>query len=68
MTRALGVNDSGQIVGDYLDAGGKTHGYLLNEGSYTTLDVRAYPVNPLIGPKTAKRQGRSGRRFSGNRW
>jgi probable HAF family extracellular repeat protein len=36
---AAAINDRGQIVGQYDDAGGTTHGYLLSEGSYTTLDV-----------------------------
>ena len=37
-TTARGINASGQIVGDYFDAGGKDHGFLLRRGSYTTLD------------------------------
>jgi hypothetical protein len=37
--QAAGINASGQIVGNYDDAGGTRHGYLLNAGSYTTLDV-----------------------------
>jgi probable HAF family extracellular repeat protein len=37
-TFAEGINNSGQIVGSY-DAGGQHyHGFLLNQGSYTTLD------------------------------
>src|SRR5262249_25010782 len=38
-TEALGINASGQIVGQYDDASGTTHGYLLCKGKYTTLDV-----------------------------
>jgi hypothetical protein len=34
-----GINDSGQIVGRYVDAIGTTHGFLRSGGSYTTLDV-----------------------------
>ena len=34
---ASGINDSGQIVGVYSAARG--HGFLLDQGSYTTLDV-----------------------------
>src|SRR5262245_51213567 len=37
-SEAWGINDAGQVVGNYT-AGGVTHGYLLSEGSYTTLDV-----------------------------
>jgi probable HAF family extracellular repeat protein len=35
---AHGINDAGQIVGTYGDAGG-FHGFLLSSGAYTTLDV-----------------------------
>jgi len=37
-TRALGINDSGDIVGDYFDASGVQHAYLLNQGTFTTFD------------------------------
>ena len=37
-TFALGINDSGLIVGFYYDAAGG-HGFLLQQGTYTTLDV-----------------------------
>jgi probable HAF family extracellular repeat protein len=36
---AFGINDSGAIVGDYTDANGNTHGFLLNGTKYTTLNV-----------------------------
>ena len=36
-TVALGINDLGQIVGNYGDASGG-HGFLYNNGSYTTLN------------------------------
>jgi probable HAF family extracellular repeat protein len=35
----IGINNSGQIVGAYGDASGVVHGFLLDQGSYTTLDV-----------------------------
>ena len=38
-TVALGINDPGQIVGDYVDMDGNRHGFLLSQGAYTTLDV-----------------------------
>jgi probable HAF family extracellular repeat protein len=53
-TRANGINASGQIVGDYSDAAGHGHGFLLDHGSYTTLDVpssiftEAHAIN--LGP------------------
>jgi probable HAF family extracellular repeat protein len=36
-TFAYGINDAGQIVGEYSDASG-SHGFLLSAGKYTTLD------------------------------
>ena len=51
LTRATGINDSGQIVGDYQDGKG-FHGYLLDSnGTFTRLDVpgaastHAYGIN-----------------------
>jgi len=35
---ASAINDSGDIVGDYVDAKSVTHGFLLKKGKYTTLD------------------------------
>src|SRR5437588_683767 len=35
---AYGINDAGQIVGDY-SVGRTDHGFLFENGSYTTLDV-----------------------------
>jgi probable HAF family extracellular repeat protein len=35
---AHGVNDFGQIVGNYTDSSSKSHGFLYNAGTYTTLD------------------------------
>src|SRR5205823_14671400 len=37
-TAANGISNAGQIVGQY-DAGGQTHGFLLNGSGYTTIDV-----------------------------
>src|SRR5262249_38365274 len=51
-TRAAGINPSGDIVGRYTDAAGVTHGFLLSQGAYTTLDfpgaiyTQAIGVNP----------------------
>jgi uncharacterized membrane protein len=36
-TEAEGINDAGQIVGDYQDAAGP-HGYIFSGGIFTTLD------------------------------
>jgi hypothetical protein len=38
-TYPQGLNDSGQIVGYYLDPGFKMHGFIFNGSSYTTLDA-----------------------------
>lgn len=37
-TEAFGINDQGDIVGRYLDAGGVNHGFLLSDGDFTTFD------------------------------
>jgi len=37
-TRAVGLNDSGDIVGDYRDTAGMFHGYLLSQGTFTPFD------------------------------
>jgi probable HAF family extracellular repeat protein len=41
-TTALGVNDSGQVVGYYLDASNQGHGFLYSGGAYTTIDIGAH--------------------------
>ena len=47
-TFATGVNNAGQVVGFYLDAGYSRHGFLLSGGLITTFDVpgaiRTYPT------------------------
>jgi probable HAF family extracellular repeat protein len=37
--QAVSINNRGQIVGGYTDANNVTHGYLLSDGHYTTLDA-----------------------------
>jgi probable HAF family extracellular repeat protein len=39
-TQALGVNNHGQVVGQYMDSGGLTHGFLytVSSGQYINLD------------------------------
>jgi probable HAF family extracellular repeat protein len=39
LTQALGVNASGDIVGAFTDTKGAQHGFLLENGTYTQLDV-----------------------------
>jgi len=38
-TQALGINNLGDIVGDYVDAGGVMHGFLDANGMFTTIDA-----------------------------
>ena len=40
-TQAWDINNSGQIVGEYLDGSGDSHGFLLNGGLFTTIDFPA---------------------------
>lgn len=37
-TVAFGINARGDIVGNYVDAGGRSHGFLLRDGEFTTID------------------------------
>lgn len=37
-TAVNGINDNGQIVGDYADSNGVSHGFLYSDGKFTTLD------------------------------
>jgi probable HAF family extracellular repeat protein len=38
-TAANGVNNAGDVVGSYIDSNNISHGFLLHNGQYTTLDV-----------------------------
>lgn len=52
-TVASGINDVGHVVGDYTDAAGVTHGYVLRSGVFTTLDFpgAAFTEARGIGPR-----------------
>jgi probable HAF family extracellular repeat protein len=39
LTEASGVNDDGNVVGDYSDAGGSSHGFTWHNGVFATFDV-----------------------------
>ena len=39
LTEAAGINDIGQIVGDYRDKDGFFHGFMYENGTYTKIDV-----------------------------
>src|SRR5687768_17323200 len=38
-TVAFGIGPNGEIVGAYVDSVGKQHGFLMNNGELTTIDV-----------------------------
>jgi probable HAF family extracellular repeat protein len=38
-TQPFGINNRGQIVGEYADAEGRSHGFLLDNGVFTAIDV-----------------------------
>src|SRR5262249_35670219 len=44
-TFAEGINDSGQVVGYYVDTGGHQHGFLYNGVTYTTLNYFYHQLN-----------------------
>jgi autotransporter passenger strand-loop-strand repeat protein/probable HAF family extracellular repeat protein len=37
-TIPTGINDSGEVAGDYIDSSGVVHGFLYSGGTYTTID------------------------------
>ena len=39
LTEAVGINDDGQVVGDYRDSGGRFHGFVWDDGRFLTFDV-----------------------------
>jgi probable HAF family extracellular repeat protein len=38
-SQAFGINDRGQVVGEYKDGAGKFHGYVWDRGRFVTIDV-----------------------------
>src|SRR6266478_8098356 len=48
LTRALGINDAGQIVGDFRNSTG-THGFLDTGGSFTQIDVPGAITTEALG-------------------
>jgi probable HAF family extracellular repeat protein len=38
-TQPFGINNLGQIVGEYVDQNGRSHGFLWNNGVFTTIDA-----------------------------
>jgi hypothetical protein len=48
-TQALGLDDQGRVVGDYLDKKGVYHGYLWKRGRFTKLDVPRSTGTTIVG-------------------
>ena len=49
LTEAVGINDDGQVVGDYRDSAGRFHGFFWDAGLFLTFDV-PFPEAALTGP------------------
>jgi probable HAF family extracellular repeat protein len=47
-TQALGVNNAGQVVGSYVDAAGKMHGFVTSMGRLTTVDDPHGPGGTVV--------------------
>src|SRR2546427_11655363 len=43
-TLISGINQQGSFVGNYTDTNNRVHGFLMSNGSFTTIDV------PVLGP------------------
>jgi len=52
-TQANGINDAGQIVGDFPDSNGGTHGLLEVNGIFSTIDVPGASVTSARGINNA---------------
>jgi hypothetical protein len=48
-TQALGLDDQGRVVGDYLDRKGLYHGYLWKRGRFSTIDVPRSTATTILG-------------------
>jgi hypothetical protein len=48
-TTAAAINNSGEIAGFYVNAGGVTNGFIDNGGTFTTLDVPGAMATSLLG-------------------
>jgi probable HAF family extracellular repeat protein len=49
LTEAVGINDNGQVVGDYRDSEGRFHGFFWDAGLFLTFDV-PFPEATSTGP------------------
>jgi hypothetical protein len=48
-TQVVGINNLGETVGFYVDAGGVTHGFTFNGGTFSTVDQPGTSFNQLLG-------------------
>jgi probable HAF family extracellular repeat protein len=48
-SQAFGINDRGQVVGEYKDSAGKFHGYVWERGRFTTIDVPGATATSAFG-------------------
>src|SRR3989442_14982645 len=54
LTNAFGINNRGDIVGNYLNADKSDHGFLLSGGQYSTID---FPVATITAADTINTRG-----------
>ena len=54
-TYAQDINNAHQIVGYYVDAPNRHHGFLYANGNYTTLDVPGASLTRALGPRPDRR-------------
>ena len=54
LTKAWHISPTGAVVGEFRDSTGRTHGFLLSEGAFTTIDppgailTKAHGINPGV--------------------
>ena len=53
-TSGDGINNRGQLVGNYVDGAGTTHGFLYSDGNFTTID---YPGATLTAARAINNRG-----------
>jgi probable HAF family extracellular repeat protein len=56
LTEAVGVNDDGQVVGDYMDTTGNFHGFVWANGIFSTFDV-PFPEATTTAPSAINNVG-----------
>jgi hypothetical protein len=64
-TNAVGINDSGQVVGSYELPGGALGGYLLSNGTYTSFESNMYVAGINNLGQMLANDGSGGHLFSG---